>query len=78
MKIKQLIEELQKLNPEFEVILQRDPEGNAYSPAAGVGEAFYTAISSWSGECHHPDDVQEMNEEERKKLETVVVLWPVN
>jgi hypothetical protein len=36
MKVKELIAELRKLDPERIVILQKDPEGNGYSPLEGV------------------------------------------
>lgn len=41
MLVRELIEQLQQLPPDLLVILQRDPEGNGYSPASGVEEALY-------------------------------------
>lgn len=32
MKVKELIEELSKLDPEWLVVVARDPEGNGYRP----------------------------------------------
>jgi hypothetical protein len=37
MKIKQLIEELQKLNPEAEVLMSSDTEGNEYNSLSTIG-----------------------------------------
>ena len=34
------------------VILQKDAEGNGYSPLADASEAMYSADSTWSGEVH--------------------------
>ena len=51
MTVAELIEELKTLPPEAEVIMQRDAEGNGYSPLYAVdGNAIYTADSTWSGE----------------------------
>lgn len=54
MKVKDLITELQKLDPEFDVIMQRDPEGNGYSPCAGVETTHYIS-TMWSGEVDDED-----------------------
>lgn len=34
------------------VILQKDAEGNGYSPIADATEAMYVAASTWSGEVY--------------------------
>lgn len=42
MKIKELIEELNRLPPDSELILQTDSEGNGYIPLSGVdGDCIY-------------------------------------
>lgn len=38
MTVKELIEELTKLDPTLLVVLQRDEEGNGYKPARGVDD----------------------------------------
>lgn len=38
MKVKELIEELSKLDPEWLVVLQRDEEGNGYEVLRGVDD----------------------------------------
>ena len=38
MKVKELIEELEKLNPEKEVILSKDEEGNGFIPLSAVSD----------------------------------------
>lgn len=50
MTIKQLIEELQKCDPEREVIMSRDAEGNSYSPLAAMWQGAYRATTTWYGE----------------------------
>lgn len=55
MKVKDLIAELQKLNPELDVILQRDSEGNGYESCRGAEETMLNE----DGEALHPDDYEE-------------------
>ena len=44
MKVRELIEALKGVNGEMEVILQKDPEGNGYSPLADAdSECIYVA-----------------------------------
>lgn len=74
MKVKELIEELKQLDPEAEVILQKDAEGNGYSPCAGVQACIYVPESTWGGEVYNIDD-EEVDADEQVKA---VVLWPVN
>lgn len=54
MTVEELIEELKRLPPESEVIMQLDSArygGNGYSPLYAVdGNAIYTPFSTWSGE----------------------------
>lgn len=42
MKIKELIEQLLTLNPELEVIIGKDREGNAHSPCDGIQLGRYS------------------------------------
>jgi hypothetical protein len=85
MKVSELIEELKALDPDMEVIVQKDSEGNGYSPLAGVDPgAIYVADSTWSGEvyeaeltadevCMEEDDWQEI-----LKMPRALILYPVN
>lgn len=51
MKVRELIELLQQEDPEREVILSRDAEGNGYSPCDGeFGTGAYRPTTAWSGE----------------------------
>lgn len=85
MKVKDLIQELTSLDPEMQVIIQKDSEGNGYSPLAGVdSNAIYEAETTWFGEvydsrwsaddaCMGLDEWQEILSKPR-----CVVLFPVN
>jgi hypothetical protein len=85
MKVKDLIKELQNMNPEMEVIMQSDSEGNGYSPLAGADPgAIYVADSTWSGTAYHADSTADDNcleEDEWKELQAgprALILYPVN
>lgn len=53
MKVRELIAQLEAMDGERIVILQKDGEGNGYSPLAGVDgtNVAYAAATTWSGEC---------------------------
>jgi hypothetical protein len=85
MKVIELIRELSVLDPHSEVILQKDAEGNGYSPLHAVdGAAVYVPESTWSGEAYSTDNSADdncMDEEEWAELlkgPRCVVLAPVN
>lgn len=85
MKVKELIAELSAMDPESEVILQKDAEGNGYSPLSGAdGEAVYVAENTWSGEVYsleYSADDNCMADDYWEKLKAgpkCVVLFPVN
>lgn len=76
MKVRELIAELQGMDPEWDVILQKDSEGNGYSPLSGVdGNSVYEAESTWSGNVYSAEDVAEGYGEGCPKC---CVLYPVN
>lgn len=85
MKVKDLIKELKTYNQEAEIILQKDAEGNGYSPlAGGDNQCVYIPDSTWSGEVHSLLDsadencMKEDEWQEIKKKGACVVLYPVN
>jgi len=90
MNVKELIKELLKMDPEMEVIMQKDGEGNGYSPCAGAdGDAIYIAESTYSGEVYDASwsaeeagfDWNEDSEKEWKELQKgprACVLFPTN
>jgi hypothetical protein len=71
MKVRELITVLRALDPEREVIITKDGEGNAHSPLAGFWEGSYVPDSTYSGEAYYdstegdvdPDDVRTPGED---------------
>lgn len=85
MKVSELLEVLTSADPEAEVILQKDAEGNSYSPLMGADhEAVYIPVTTWSGEVFSlkwgADDAC-MSEEEWELVKArpkCLVLFPIN
>ena len=74
-------------NPDVELIMQKDSEGNGYSPLSGVDfNVIYVADSTWDGECYNADwtaddvckDKKEWTALKRKHKSKHAVLYPVN
>jgi hypothetical protein len=85
MKVKELLAALAEADPEAEVILQKDAEGNGYSPLEGADlNAVYVPDSTWSGDVYSMDwtaDDACMTKAEWAKIAKkprCVVLSPVN
>jgi hypothetical protein len=85
MLVKDLLVELQKLDPEMEVILQRDSEGNSYSPMLGLdSECIYIPETTWYGTIYSTDWLSEdACMEEHEWQETLlkprcVIFYPIN
>ena len=78
MKVKELIKELSLLDPELNVMLQKDPEGNGYSSLEGAEKAVYDGFESVYNLENTADDncLEEDEWENLKKNNLVVVLWP--
>ena len=76
MKVRELIEELQAVDPDMLVVLQEDAEGNGYSPLAGAEPAYYVATSTWSGDVYGQEDID--SGEAPDGGQTALILWPVN
>lgn len=84
--VRELIEQLQKMDPTRIVVLQKDGEGNDYSPLSGVDDnTAYLPDSTWYGEVK----LQALSDEQRQKgfdehdlagpnHQPCVVLYPVN
>lgn len=73
MKVKELIELLKKVNPEHEVIMASDSEGNNFSPLWGWGEAMYIPQNFRYGYIANPDDLEE---EGKPYINNSVVIFP--
>lgn len=81
MKVKDLIAELSELNPEFEVVLSSDSEGNNYSPLAGCDIGRYSPETTWRGDWTSVGDPGAPEEEIdgcTPEQANAVALWPVN
>lgn len=70
LTVKKLIEELQKLNPTTLVVMAKDAEGNAFSPAHQVQVSTYKAERSWHGYLVESEPSKEDGTVE------AAVLWP--
>jgi len=87
MKVKELIEKLNSFDPDIDIILQKDAEGNGYSPLEGVdGTVIYKPDSTYSGEVYSKDWTYDEacfeNEKDwidfKESTPDCVVLYPVN
>ena len=85
MTVKELIEALAEANPDAQVILQKDGEGNGYSPLEGFATTcIYRPDSTWSGSIvdtlwtsseasMHPEEWEKLKQKPR-----CLLLYPVN
>jgi hypothetical protein len=71
MKVAELIEQLRVFPQDSIVILQKDAEGNGFSPLDGLDVGHYVAETAWYGEVPAPED-------DDGSGDPCVVLWPVN
>lgn len=85
MTVKELKDQINDLPDEMEVILEKDAEGNGYSPLSYVQpEAVYVPKTTYYGEAYElgwSAEVAEVTEEqweEIKKRPRALVLCPVN
>ena len=67
MNVKDLIEKLQEFDPETDVLIAIDPEGNGFNPLASDGVVL--SHRNHEGEPCNPDDADE-------DISQMVVLWP--
>jgi len=85
MNVKELKESIKNLPDDMEVILQKDSEGNGYSPLYRVDpEAIYVPETTWYGDVYFLEWTAEDNcmeeeyWEELKKKPRSLILSPVN
>lgn len=84
MTVKSLKEAIAEMPDDAMVVLQRDSEGNGYSPADGAAPAIYVPESTYSGEIYEEEWTAEEccledDEWENLKLKPrVLLLWPTN
>lgn len=83
MTVSELIETLQQFDPDNIVILQKDPEGNGYSPLESAWEGIY--VGTDHGEAYarklSPQDIEEGYTEEDlyhgNQGQNAVILYPL-
>lgn len=85
MKVRDLLESIKDLDPDMEVIIQKDAEGNDYSPLSGVdSDCIYVPDCNWSGQVYDVNwsaddaDMEEDEWEEIKLMPLALVLAPIN
>jgi hypothetical protein len=85
MNVKELRKLLKKLPGNMEIILQKDAEGNGYSPLYDADpDAIYVEETTWSGHVYYTGWTAEeccMDEDEYEEMlkhPRVLVLEPVN
>jgi hypothetical protein len=85
MTVKDLKTYIENLPDDMEIILQKDSEGNGYSPLYRAdSEARYVPDSTWSGDVYFDEWGAEDNcmtkeqFEEMRKLPQSLILSPVN
>lgn len=92
MTVQELMDYLSTQPRDRKIILEKDDEGNGYSPLSEVSVGIYVADSTWSGEVYPtPESVAEWvakgewTEEDAAESydpgdagERVIVLGPVN
>ena len=86
-ELKEYVNQLPSSLDECAVILQKDAEGNGYSPLQGIDEdSIYVPTSTWSGDvyymnhsaednCMEEEDWDELKEDPTKRC---IVLFPIN
>lgn len=85
MTVKELKDAISALPDEMEVILQKDSEGNGYSPLAGADpDAVYVPKTTWFGEVYDTKwtaDNAGMTEGDWNQIKSkprALVLYPIN
>tara|TARA_R110000851_G_scaffold29641_2_gene81429 strand:+ start:736 stop:960 length:225 start_codon:yes stop_codon:yes gene_type:complete len=74
MKVKDLIKLLENVDPDHNIILSKDSEGNDYSPLYSFEIGRYLPESTWSGYVEFGDD---MDEDSDSPIDSIV-LFPIN
>jgi len=89
-ELRKALASMRHLPGDTPVVLQKDAEGNGYSPLAGGEEGMYLAHSTWSGEAHlTPEQLAEKLEDPDSGYDEeddaapegsvrVLILYPVN
>ena len=75
MTVQDLIDLLSAEDPTAEIVISRDPEGNAYAPVGYIGQGYFDSRAS---EFYTEEDFfnEDYDEEEPHGLPAVGI-WPV-
>lgn len=81
MKVKEFIKILQEFDPEKEIIIGKDAEGNSFSPLSeDISSGIYCPDSTWSGEFYEDStigDEEYFQPDETNSIEAIC-LYPIN
>lgn len=75
MTVKELREKLTNLPDDMEVVMSKDEEGNDFKYLYET-EVAHTTIDGRGIEVMHPDDYEDLDEEDKKLTVECFVLWP--
>lgn len=83
MKVHMLIEMLKEIDPEREIVMAKDAEGNSYSPLSAMWEGAYRAETTWYGSVGFSELTTELEEEGYGEDDIIdgvpaLILCPVN
>ncbi len=77
MQVKDLIRQLQQLDPDLTILMASDPEGNSYSKFSGdMSVAHAGDPNEYNIEWSSEEDWAENDHEPPYPGDNVVVLWP--
>lgn len=79
LTVKELIEQLARLDPDAVVIMQRDPEGNGYAPCSGAeGNGAWNIKDREYGYAALTPELESQGYSEEDVMTGVpaVVIWP--
>jgi hypothetical protein len=78
MKVKDLIETLKNIDPEKEIVMSKDSEGNSFSPLADWCHGYYVPSTKWSGDLYNSKEEAVGDGIADDKALECVALWPTN
>ena len=83
-EFKKIINQIPESMNDAEVILQKDAEGNGYSPVEGIDDnSIYIPDTTWMGVAYRTPDECCLEEDEWEAMKKnpkyqAIILWPTN